>query len=240
MFSRLLQLKPILLVVTLFSSLAVFNIMTIGVHIQDSKTVNNNTIKKVRINSPKAAITFDDGPHPDTTLQILAILKEKNVKATFFILGKNAESYPELVQRIHHDGHEIGNHMYSHQRMTRLSQEGLKAELHRTAAIVSNITGENTTLIRPPDNSYNAEIVNLTQQMGYDFILWSVDTRDWTNASVSSILREINKTKPGDIILFHDGVAPSHTLEALPKAIDLLQSKNMQLVTVGELLEENS
>lgn len=240
MFTKLLKLKPFFLTITVFSSLALFNIFAIKTYIHDTQTVNCNTVKKVNINSTKVAITFDDGPHPTTTLQILNILKEKNAKATFFILGKNAESYPELVQQIYYDGHELGNHLYSHQRMTRLSQDGLKAELHHTDAIMFNITGQKPLLVRPPDNAYNAQIVSLTQEFGYKFILWSIDTRDWANVSIPSILREIEKVKPGDIILFHDGVTPSHTVEALAKAIDILQSKGFQLVTVSELLQETN
>jgi polysaccharide deacetylase family sporulation protein PdaB len=224
---------------TVFSSLAIFNILAIKAYIQDTKTVGLNTIKKACVNAPKVAITFDDGPSPDSTAHVLALFKEKKAKATFFVLGKNAEAHPELLQQIHAEGHEIGNHAYSHQRLTRLSQEGIKAELHHTNAIIYNITRQKTTHMRPPDNAYNAELVNLTQQLGYNFILWSIDTRDWTNASVSSIIREIDKAKPGDIILFHDGVTPSHTMEALPKAIDLLQAKGFQLVTVSELLSDN-
>lgn len=222
-----------------FSSLAVFNLFAIKVYIRDTQTVSCNTIKKVTVKSPVVAITFDDGPHPDITPQLLAILKAKKAKATFFILGKNAEAHPEVVQRISLEGHEIGNHTYSHQRMTRLSQDGLKAELLHTDTILYNITGQKPFLVRPPDNGYNADTVELSQQLGYKFILWSVDTRDWANVSEAAILREVDKAKPGDIILFHDGVLPSHTVKALPQAIDLLQGKGLQLVTVNELLREN-
>lgn len=238
MFTGVLRLKPLLLITTVFSSLAIFNILAIKTYIQDTKTLSCNTIKKAYVNSPKVAITFDDGPQVPFTVHTLAILKEKKARATFFVLGKNVEAHPELLQQIHAEGHEIGNHTYSHQRLTRLSPEGIKAELHHTDTIIFNITGRHTTLVRPPDNAYKAEIISLTQQLGYNFILWSIDTRDWANVSVPAILREIDKAKPGDIILFHDGVTPSHIIEALPKAIDLLQAKGFQLVTVSELLSD--
>lgn len=236
MFNCLLKVKPLMLLISLFSSLAVFNIVAINSYIHDTKTVTFHAIKRVQTNSPKVALTFDDGPNPLTTSQIITILKEKNAKATFFIVGKNAEAYPELVQQIYRDGHEIGNHTYTHQRMTRISPEELPAELNHADSILFNITGQKASLVRPPDNAYNATIVNLTQQFGYRFILWSIDTRDWTNASASSILREIDKAGPGDIILLHDGVTPSHTVEALTKAVEILQAKGFQLVTVSELL----
>lgn len=237
MFIQRLNLKPLLLVVSIFSSLAIFNIMALKAYVIDVKNVSNNALKKVPTALPQVAITFDDGPNPVITPQVLAVLKEKNAKATFFILGKNAETNPELVQQIHAAGHEIGNHTYSHQRMTRLSQDGLKAELQHTDTIIFNITGEKPRLMRPPDNAYNAKIVSQTQQCGYHFVLWSIDTRDWANVSPSSILRETDKAERGDIILFHDGVTPSHIVEGLAKTIDLLQAKGFQFVTVSELMQ---
>jgi peptidoglycan/xylan/chitin deacetylase (PgdA/CDA1 family) len=203
----------------------------------DAKVVSQNAIKKVPTTAPKVAITFDDGPHPFTTLKLLASLKEKNAKATFFILGKNAEAYPELLHQISIDGHELGNHTYSHQRLTRLSQDGIRAELQHTNAIITNITGQTPHIVRPPDNGYNNTIVQLTQEMGYKFVLWSIDTRDWTNVSPATILERIEKTKPGDIILFHDGVVPSQTAAALPLVIDALHAKGYHLVTISELLQ---
>lgn len=237
MFIQRLNLKPLLLVVSIFSSLAIFNIMALKSYVTDARNVHSNAIKKVSTALPLVAITFDDGPDPVITPQVLAILKEKNAKATFFMLGKHAEAYPELVQQIHAAGHEIGNHTYSHQRLTRLSQDGLKAELQHTETILFNITGENPRLVRPPDNAYNAKIVAQTQQCGYHFVLWSIDTRDWANVSPSAILRETDKAGAGDIILFHDGVTPSHIVEGLAKTIDLLQAKGYRLVTVSELMQ---
>lgn len=236
MFIQGLNPKPLLLVISIFSSLAIFNIMALKAYVVDVENANNNVVKKISTALPQVAITFDDGPNPVITPQVLTVLKEKNAKATFFLLGKNAESYPELVQQIYAAGHEIGNHTYSHQRMTRLSQDGLKAELQHTDAILFNITGEKPRLVRPPDNAYNAKIVSQAQQCGYQFILWSIDTRDWANVSSASILRETNKTGRGDIILFHDGVMPSHTVEGLAKTIDLLQAKGFEFVTVSELM----
>lgn len=236
MFVHRLNLKPLLLVTSIFFSLTVFNFMAVKLYVNDTKSINQNTLKKVPTTLPQIAITFDDGPHPVITPQILAILKEKNAKGTFFILGRHAEANPELIKQIASEGHEIGNHTYSHQRMTRLSHEGIQAELQHTDTILFNITGQRTKLVRPPDNGYNAGIVSLLKQCGFYFVLWSVDTRDWTNAPSSAILQQISKAGPGDIILFHDGVTPSHVVEALTQTIDVLQAKGYQLVTVSELL----
>jgi peptidoglycan-N-acetylglucosamine deacetylase len=233
------QNQQLFTVVGILSLLVFSNMSALTNHLQDAEKINHATIKRVPTTTAKIALTFDDGPSPLTTLELLTILKNKNVKATFFILGKNGETYPELLQQISLDGHEIANHAYSHTRLAKLSEDDIRAELHRTDAIILNVTGQKTRFVRPPDNSYNNNVVDLVHLLGYSFVLWSVDTRDWSNVSTETILQKITKTQPGDIILFHDGVKPSKTVEALPAVIDALQAKGFELVTVGELLQSN-
>lgn len=236
MFSCLNKYKQLFIVISILSFLAFSNIRALTNHIQDAQKTPPTAIKKV--SSPnKVSLTFDDGPSPLTTPELLAILQSKNVKATFFILGKNAQTYPELLQQISLAGHEIGNHGYSHARLARLSDDDIEAELLRTDAIIVNITGQKARFVRPPDNSYNNNVVNFVHQLGYTFILWSIDTRDWTNASEGNIMNKIAKVQAGDIILFHDGVVPSKTVAALPLVIDTLHEKGFELVTIGELLQ---
>jgi peptidoglycan/xylan/chitin deacetylase (PgdA/CDA1 family) len=235
MFFYLRKHVKLFLFITLFSSIAIFNIISLEEYIKGDRVTQQTTIKKVPTTAPKVAITFDDGPNPASTPQILAILEAKKAKATFFILGKNGEAYPELLLQISQKGHEIGNHAYSHQRLTRLSPDGIKAEINRTEFIITNITGQKPLTVRPPDNAYNDDIIRIASELNYTFALWSIDTRDWTNTPASSIISKASAAQPGDIILLHDGVKPSHTVEALPGLIDLLQGKGYQLVTLQEL-----
>jgi peptidoglycan-N-acetylglucosamine deacetylase len=225
------------MLITLFSSVVIFNIISLEKYIKGDRVTQQTTIKKVHTKAPKVAITFDDGPNPASTPQILAILETKQAKATFFILGKNGEAYPELLQQISQQGHEIGNHAYSHQRLTRLSPDGIKAEFNRTDFIITNITGQKPLSVRPPDNAYNNDIISIANELNYTFVLWSIDTRDWTNIPTSTIISKASQAQPGDIILLHDGVKPSHTIEALPGIIDVLQAKGYQLVTLENLFD---
>jgi peptidoglycan-N-acetylglucosamine deacetylase len=225
------------MLITLFSSVVIFNIISLEKYIKGDRVTQQTTIKKVHTKAPKVAITFDDGPNPASTPQILAILETKQAKATFFILGKNGEAYPELLQQMSQQGHEIGNHAYSHQRLTRLSPDGIKAEFNRTDFIITNITGQKPLSVRPPDNAYNNDIISIANELNYTFVLWSIDTRDWTNIPTSTIISKASQAQPGDIILLHDGVKPSHTIEALPGIIDVLQAKGYQLVTLENLFD---
>jgi len=233
------QNQQLLMVVGILSLLAFSNMSALTNHIRDAQKINHTTIKSISTTTNKIALTFDDGPSPLTTLELLTILKAKNAKATFFILGKNGETYPDLLEQIGADGHEIANHAYSHARLARLSDDDIKSEMNRTDALILNVTGQKAHLIRPPDNSYNNNVVNIAHQLGYTFVLWSVDTKDWTNVSTETILKRVANVQPGDIILFHDGVKPSKTVAALPTVIDVLQAKGLDLVTVTELLQSN-
>lgn len=224
----------------LFSSalivlILVWNIVLSGYDLI-SKNADHRVIKKIQTDAPKVALTFDDGPHPCTTLKILSILQQKQVKATFFVLGEKAESYPKLIEQINKDGHELSNHGYSHAYFSNLSEAKLKQEILATEKLIANISGKKPVLLRPPGNYYNSRSVAVANELGYIFVLWSIDTRDWSNVSVNDILHEVEKARPGDIILLHDGRVRSKTVEALPIIIDTLQSKGYQLVTLSDLL----
>ena len=187
--------------------------------------------------SPKIALTFDDGPSDKYTAEILDILKEYNVKATFFIIGSNAQRYPELLRRTVAEGHEIGNHTYSHPHLKTIDETTLTEEVAHTAKLLYEIAGVRTTLFRPPEGVVTPTVASAAQKGGYRTVLWSIDTMDWAQNSPANILKQIKKeANDGDIILFHDWVArKSPTPEALRLVIPWLQAQGYTFVTVSEL-----
>jgi polysaccharide deacetylase family sporulation protein PdaB len=183
------------------------------------------------------ALTFDDGPLAKTTPKILSILKEKNVKATFFVVGEQVEKFPNIVMREFSDGHEIGNHTYSHPQLTKLSKEDIDKEMQKTETELSHLK-LHPTLFRPPCGAYNQYILQLARDKGYITILWSIDTYDWRCPPVNSVIDSVlHNVKPGSIILLHDGKSPSPTPEALAFIIDGLRARGYEFTTVSDLIQ---
>jgi cellulose synthase/poly-beta-1,6-N-acetylglucosamine synthase-like glycosyltransferase/peptidoglycan/xylan/chitin deacetylase (PgdA/CDA1 family)/spore germination protein YaaH len=194
----------------------------------------------------KLAITFDDGPDPVFTPKMLEILKEKGVKATFFVVGANAEGNPELLRDIYDAGHEIGNHSYSHPNIALTSAERTRLELHATQRIIENAIGRSTILFRPPYNADSEpqtpeeiEPVLRAQELGYLTVGERIDPQDWRpDATADAIVQEvISERDNGSIVLLHDaGGDRTATVAALPKIIDHFRSEGYEFVTVGQLL----
>lgn len=191
-------------------------------------------------NEKVVAITFDDGPNTLYTPLILDTLNKFKAKATFFVVGSQAKKHPQIIQRQFLEGHEIGNHTFSHD----LSMKSLKAELDKTAKIINEITGNSPTLFRPVGGKYNRKIVDISKSQGYTLALWSwdQDTGDWRQPGVDKIVNHvITNISPGDIILFHDsGGNRRQTVEALSKILDFLKKNNYQCITVSEMIERTS
>lgn len=187
----------------------------------------------------KIAITFDDGPHPKYTAEILAILAEYNVKATFFQVGQNVMDHPEIARQVRREGHEIGNHTYTHPKLSALAEMALARELEQTADTLQAITGGTPYLFRPPEGVVNKQILSLAAQMEYQPVLWSVDTRDWAHTPSDRIVQHVlSSVQDGDIILFHDYVVgDSPTPAALRALLPILLARGFQPVTISELLE---
>ena len=194
--------------------------------------------KSVCTSEKKIALTFDDGPHSVYTEKILEILKEYDIKATFFIIGKNAKEYPETLRLIKNEGHEIGNHTYDHE-INLKNKKRVKNEISKTAEIIFDICGYETNLFRAPGGVVTSELEDISKDMGYKIILWNVDTRDWAHSSVKNITENVMKnTKSGSIILFHDYISgKTPTPEALKIIIPRLIDKGYEFCTVSELLE---
>ena len=193
----------------------------------------------------KVALTFDDGPNSEYTTEILDILKKYNVKADFFVVGKNAAMNADIIKRMYDEGHEIGNHTFSHPNILNLSDSELKKELNATQRVIQEDTGHSTLLFRFPlgmdiENLTSAEIEPIlkVQDQGYTTVDDLIDPKDWKGISSEEICRGIeNQLSNGNIILLHDaGGDRSETVEALPKIIESLRSKGYEFVTVSSLL----
>ncbi len=182
--------------------------------------------------SRKIALTFDDGPHPYYTQQLLKGLKERGVRATFFIMGQNVEAYPEIVKEIYMDGHLIGNHTYSHLQLNSKNVESFKQELIKTNEVIKEVTGEDTIYVRPPYGSWNKEF---EQELNMFPVLWTIDPLDWCSSDVSCIVNTVcAKAGENDIILMHDQYKT--TVTAAFKIVDELMAEGYEFVTVDELL----
>jgi peptidoglycan/xylan/chitin deacetylase (PgdA/CDA1 family) len=181
------------------------------------------------------ALTFDDGPHPQYTPRIVEILRQHKVHATFFVVGKMAKQYPQLVQLLQQSGNEIGNHTYDHVNLTRLSDEEIATEIEKCGEVVRSITGKTPTLFRPPGGDYNQEVASVAERLGYWMVLWTDDPGDYASPP-KSVLEErlFSQISSGGIILLHDGVP--ETLELLPKLIKWLQEQGYEIVPAGRMV----
>ncbi len=188
------------------------------------------------------ALTFDDGPHPKYTAEILKILYDNDAAATFFVVGENAQRYPELVRAEHDLGCEIGNHTYSHMRFNDKTARALFDEIKKTDDIIYEITGKIPALFRPPEGKHSGKADEIIKRAGKRTVLWTIDTRDWAHTDKDKIIDNIkNNAKNGSVILFHDYItAPSPTPDVLREILPYLKSQGYEFVTVTELLSHSA
>ncbi len=180
----------------------------------------------------KIALTFDDGPHPKYTEQLLDGLKERGVQATFFVTGEHASLHPDIIERMNKEGHVIGNHTYSHIQLTEGNRENFKQELIETNRVIADITGEEVIYVRPPYGSWDK---SMEKELNMIPVLWSVDPLDWCLQDASSVVSRVMKNaEENDIILMHDYYESSVT--AALQIVDELQKKGYLFVTVEEIL----
>lgn len=193
----------------------------------------------------KVAITFDDGPDPVWTPRILKILASRGVKATFFMIGREMEENSDLVSRVLKEGHEIGNHSFTHPNLAKVPDARIALELNATQRLLESITGRSTSLFRPPYNADSrptdpAELraIRVAQELGYTTVLENIDPRDWQQPGARELLRRVKDARPeGNILLLHDGGGNrQQTVEALPAIIDYLHERGDEIVTVSELM----
>ena len=184
------------------------------------------------VEAPKIALTFDDGPSAAWTPALLDGLKERGVKATFFLIGENADKNPEIVKRMAEEGHLIGNHTYHHVELTKVSENEARLELADTSAVIVRITGKEPEYMRPPFGAWQRKLEQEIQMLP---VLWTIDPLDWTTENQDEIVNKVvTEAEENDIILLHDCYKSS--IEAGLRIIDILQEEGFVFVTVDELL----
>lgn len=183
----------------------------------------------------KVALTFDAAWGNEDTQQIIKILDQHSAKATFFIVGEWAEKYPEDVKALAAAGHSIQNHSDTHPHMTKLTGDSIAAEISGCNQKLAALTGKESVYFRAPYGDYDSSTVNGAQALNMETVQWDVDSLDWKGLIPEQIAQRVTeKTKPGSIILCHNGA--KHILEALPLFIEPLQSQGYQFVTLEELI----
>lgn len=172
----------------------------------------------------KCSITFDDGPTVPETDNILDILKEHSVLATFFLIGERVAQYPHIVRRIYTEGHHIGNHTYSHQSLLGLSNEAMEQEIVHTQQEIMHITSEEPKLFRAPYGEYDDRTKHLCEMHGLQIVLWDVDSKDWKSSSDNIVHTVLDRAGKGSIILLH---TIPQTVQALPRILEGLRGKEL-------------
>ncbi len=180
------------------------------------------------------AFTFDDGPHPVWTEKLLDGLKERGIRATFFVIGQSAEEHPELIQRMLEEGNQVGNHTYSHVQLTACKTDQALEEIQKTQEVIYDATGFQPRYIRPPFGSWNEVLQDKTNLQS---VLWDVDPYDWKVQNTDIIVQRIlEQTEDGSIILLHDVYEES--VEAALKVADIFLERGYRFCTVDEIMIE--
>lgn len=219
-------LKNLLLLVFAY---ALGVMMSIGMQKLDVMSYSAKTADK-----NKVAITFDDGPNPEYTVELLEGLQKRGVKATFFVLGAEVEKYPDIVKKIDDGGHLIGVHSYEHVNFGQIGDEAAIEQIEKTQEAIHNVTGKYAGYIRPP---YGCWKKSLDVEVPLIEVLWDIDPLDWATKDADTVVQRILKGVPeGSIILLHD--ASQSSVQAAFSVIDILQQENYEFVTVEDLLLE--
>ena len=194
------------------------------------------TFSRVNVDGPYIAMTFDDGPSGPNTPRLLDLAAKDHIKLTFFLIGENAARYPQLVQRELAEGHEVGNHSYTHPDLAKMSDDAVRSEIQKTQDAIINASGYKPILMRPPYGAMTPrQRLWVAREFGVKLILWDVDPLDWKRPGPDVVAsRIIAATRPGSIILSHD--IHSQTVDAMPKVFSTLLAKGYKFVTVSELL----
>lgn len=219
-------LKNLLLLVFAY---ALGVMMSIGMQKLDVMSYSAKTVDK-----NKVAITFDDGPNPEYTVELLEGLQKRGVKATFFVLGAEVEKYPDIVKKIDDGGHLIGVHSYEHVNFGQIGDEAAIEQIEKTQEAIHNVTGKYAGYIRPP---YGCWKKSLDVEVPLIEVLWDIDPLDWATKDADTVVQRILKgVTEGSIILLHD--ASQSSVQAAFSVIDILQQENYEFVTVEDLLLE--
>ncbi|MEG4090629.1 polysaccharide deacetylase family protein [Microcoleus sp. Pol12B4] len=222
-----------------FSQQALAQVQAIRFQSAVPSQFQGTTIRHAKLGSQQKAIalTFDDGPWPKTTTQILDILKENNIKATFFWVGKYLQNSPEIGKQVAEAGHAIGNHTWNHEYL-QYNENGASREIDRTSSLIEDLTGIQTSMFRPPGGILNNGLTAYAQKKNYAVVMWSADSFDWRTLTESLIDNVMRQANSGGIVLMHDGGGNrARTVKALPDIIARLRNEGYSFVTVPELLQ---
>jgi len=239
-------MKKIILTVFIILFIIALGVAVFTIFYDQAVLVRRDTVYVGRVSEKVVALTFDDGPSPVWTPQILDVLKKGQVKATFFMLGEHVVKYPEVAKRVAAEGHEIENHTYDHHVLIYYTMEELEKEVKEAEKTIKEVTGQATRYFRPPKAWLTAAEKKKLEEMGYKTVLWTLNSKDWVTFDDKYIIRYILKrVQPGDIILFHDsggvfkveGGDRHETVLAVGRLIEGLKERGYRFVTIKELLE---
>jgi peptidoglycan-N-acetylglucosamine deacetylase len=223
-----------------FGSLVVLAVISIGawrLHKSRSHQLMGELVTSVATAEPVLALTFDDGPSPHHTPAILKLLGREQIQATFFVVGSTVERYPELARRIFEEGHELGNHSYSHRPMVLMSQRTIRAEIERTDSLIRAAGAAGPISFRPP---YGKRLIGLPwylSRTGRPTILWSLEPDTWHSDAEDMVRHVLENVRPGSIILLHvEMAARDQERAALVELLPRLRERGYRFVTISELL----
>lgn len=203
------------------------------------------TLYRVDTQHKKIAITFDDGPSPTWTPRILEALREAGIKATFFMVGHHVRTYPEIARQVAHEGHAIGNHGFAHSVLLYYTPAEVEEEIKYTEMVIEEVTGQRTRYFRPPKAWLRPSVKTKIKDMGYEIVLWSLNSKDWVSFNHRYIVKYlVRRVRNGDIVLFHDsgnvlsreGGDRTQTVAAIPLLVEKLKNKGFEIVPLDELL----
>lgn len=204
-----------------------------------ARAPNMPPIFYVTTQARKMALTFDISWGEDTPDKVLDVLKQYDQKATFFLSGPWSQNHPEIVKRIAAEGHEIASHGWKHVNLSQYDAAYIKENIGQTHEVLKELTGQTPVFFRPPNGDYDDLSVRTAKEVGYETIIWSIDSLDWKNPGVDYMVRRVTREAfPGAIILFHASDSSKQTHTALPKVIARLRAEGWELVTLGELMKE--
>jgi peptidoglycan/xylan/chitin deacetylase (PgdA/CDA1 family) len=219
----------------------------ISLFFDEAVLVRKGTFYRAQRADKVVALTFDDGPSPIWTPQVLDELKKAEVKATFFMLGSHVERYPAIARRVLAEGHEIGNHTYDHHVLIYYKMEELEKEIQEAEDAIKAVTGQSPRYFRPPKAWLSSREKKKIEEMGYKIVLWSLNSKDWVTFHDKQITSYILKRiQPGDIILFHDsggvftaeGGNRAQTVKTIPRLVRKLKERGYRFVTISELMDK--
>ena len=200
--------------------------------------LGGNVYRSVKTAKKQIAITFDDGPHPRQTREILQILDRYGIKATFFMVGVNVQNYPQIAKEVIQRGHEVGNHTFSHSHLDLIDHRSIFDEIERCEKTLEELCEYRPHLFRPPEGAITDNVLRCARDGDYEIVLWSIDTRDWEIKNADRIVEcVLSQIKPGDIILMHDYIGRgTATPQALERLLPKLIARGFEPVTVSRLI----